>query len=111
MIPSMSRPAHPYANASCERFMTTLKREESYANTYRDLEHLRANLAAFIEPSSNRDRVHSTLGYHTPDEFERVPVRRPQRPEPACGFSGLERSLERHHPPGIRLMPQRRCEK
>jgi len=40
MIPSMSRPANPYDNASCESFMKTLKREEIYANDYRDLEHL-----------------------------------------------------------------------
>ena len=38
MIPSMSRPANPYDNASCESFMKTLKREEIYANEYRDLD-------------------------------------------------------------------------
>ena len=32
IIPSMSRPANPYDNASCESFMKTLKREEIYAN-------------------------------------------------------------------------------
>src|SRR5262249_40070814 len=37
MIPSMSRPANPYDNASCESFMKTLKREEIYANQYNDL--------------------------------------------------------------------------
>ena len=55
MIPSMSRPANPYDNASCESFMKTLKREEIYANTYRDLEHLRANMEAFIDQYYNRD--------------------------------------------------------
>ena len=70
MIPSMSRPANPYDNASCESFMKTLKREEVYANTYRDLDHLRANLAAFIEQYYNRGRLHSALGYHSPEEFE-----------------------------------------
>src|SRR3984893_15973201 len=44
MIPSMSRPANPYDNASCESFIKTLKREEIYANEYDDLEHLLANL-------------------------------------------------------------------
>ena len=39
MIPSMSRPAHPHDNASCESFMKTLKREEIYANEYRDFVH------------------------------------------------------------------------
>jgi putative transposase len=72
MIPSMSRPANPYDNASCESFMKTLKREEIYANTYRDLDHLRRNIAAFIEQYYNRDRLHSALGYHSPEEFEQA---------------------------------------
>src|ERR1044071_3392747 len=71
MIPSMSRPANPYDNASCESFMKTLKREEIYANTYVDLEHLRTNIEAFIEQYYNRCRLHSALGYQSPDEFER----------------------------------------
>ena len=54
MIPSMSRPANPYDNASCESFMKTLKREEIYANEYRDLDHLRANIEEFIEQYYNR---------------------------------------------------------
>jgi hypothetical protein len=66
----MSRPANPYDNASCERAMKTLKREESDANTYRDLDHLRAHLAAFIEQYYNRARLHSALGYRPPEEFE-----------------------------------------
>src|SRR6185503_2846954 len=48
IIPSMSRPANPYDNASCESFFKTLKREEIYANEYRDLDHLRANMEEFI---------------------------------------------------------------
>ena len=71
MIPSMSRPANPYDNASCESFMKTLKREEIYAQNYRDLEHLRSNLEAFIEQYYNRQRLHSALGYRSPEEFER----------------------------------------
>jgi len=71
MIPSMSRPANPYDNASCESFMKTLKQEEIYANTYVDLAHLRTNIAAFIEQYYNRCRLHSALGYQSPDEFER----------------------------------------
>ena len=72
MIPSMSRPANPYDNASCESFMKTLKREEIYANTYRDLDHLRANIAAFIEQYYNRCRLHSALGYYSPEAFEQA---------------------------------------
>ena len=71
MIPSMSRPANPYDNASCESFMKTLKREEIYANAYENLEHLRANLVIFLEQYYNQQRLHSALGYRSPEEFER----------------------------------------
>jgi transposase InsO family protein len=72
MIPSMSRPANPYDNASCESFMKTLKREEIHANNYRDLGHLRRNIESFIEQYYNRTRLHSSLGYRPPEEFEHV---------------------------------------
>ena len=44
--PEQSRPANPYDNASCESVMKTLKREEIYAASYHDLDHLRTNIAA-----------------------------------------------------------------
>jgi putative transposase len=73
MIPSMSRPANPYDNASCESFIKTLKREEIYANDeYRDLDHLRENIEEFIERYYNRCRLHSALGYRSPEEFEQA---------------------------------------
>jgi transposase InsO family protein len=74
IVPSMSRPANPYDNASCESFIKTLKREEIYANTYRDLEELHANIEAFIEQYYNRYRLHSALGYRPPEEFEQLLV-------------------------------------
>src|SRR5262245_57918300 len=61
MIQSMSRPANPYNNASCESFLKTMKREEIYANRYRDLGHLRRNMEVFIEQYSNRLKLHSAL--------------------------------------------------
>lgn len=72
MIPSMSRPANPYDNASCESFMKTLKREEIYANKYCNLDDLRTNIRAFIEEYYNRLRLHSALGYRPPEEFEQA---------------------------------------
>ena len=72
LIPSMSRPANPYDNASCESFIKTLKREEVYATEYRDIEHLRANIEEFIERYYNRCRLHSALGYRSPEEFEQA---------------------------------------
>lgn len=74
IIPSMSRPANPYDNASCETFFKTLKREEIYANSYRDLDDLRANIEEFIDRYYNPRRLHSALGYCSPEEFERTAV-------------------------------------
>ena len=51
--------------------MKTLKREEIYANAYENLEHLRANLEIFLEQYYNQQRLHSALGYRSPEEFER----------------------------------------
>lgn len=70
MTPSMSRPANPYDNASCESFIKTLKREEIRANSYKNLEHLRANIEVVIEQYYNQQRLHSALGYRSPEEFE-----------------------------------------
>jgi len=72
MVASMSRPGNPYDNARCERFMQTLKQEEIYASAYRDMEHLRENLGDFMEQYYNKKRLHSALGYRTPEEFERA---------------------------------------
>ena len=71
IVPSMSRPANPYDNASCESFMKTLKREEIYANRYDNLAQLRTNIVEFVEEYYNRQRLHSALGYRSPEEFER----------------------------------------
>jgi transposase InsO family protein len=70
MIPSMSRPANPYDNAACESFMKTLKQEEIYCNQYKDFDELSAHLEEFLENYYNRQRLHSALGYRTPEEFE-----------------------------------------
>jgi putative transposase len=50
--------------------MRTLKREEIYANDYRDSEHLVESIEVFIEQYYNRCRLHSALGYRPPEEFE-----------------------------------------
>lgn len=71
MMPSMSRPGNPYDNAFCESFMKTLKQEEIYCNRYADFEELSQHLEEFIGAYYNRLRLHSALGYRTPEEFER----------------------------------------
>lgn len=88
MIPSMSRPANPYDNASCESFLKTLKREEIDANRYRDLEHLRRNIEVFIDQYDNRARRHSALGYRPPEEFEQAVA--PIKPSAAATLQFFE---------------------
>lgn len=87
IIPSMSRAGNPYDNASCESWMKTLKQEEIYANRYRDLEHLRANLELFIDEYYNRQRLHSALGYKTPAEFAQAFVPTPATAAATMSFS------------------------
>jgi transposase InsO family protein len=70
MLPSMSRARCPYDNAMCESWIKTLKQEEVYANHYRDMEDLRAHLEEFIDRYYNPLRMHSALGYQSPEKFE-----------------------------------------
>jgi transposase InsO family protein len=75
MVPSMSRPANPYDNAFCESFMRTLKEEEIHCHQYRDFQELSEHIEEFIDHYYNRLRLHSALGYRTPEEFERDAAR------------------------------------
>jgi len=68
----MSRVGNPYDNARCESFIKTLKQEEIYCHEYRDLEDLRVHSRAFMEEYYNRQRLHSALGYVSPDAFEQA---------------------------------------
>lgn len=71
---SMSRKACPYDNARCESFMKTLKHEEVYRTEYRDLADARAQIGKFLEKVYNEKRLHSALGYVSPNQFERQQV-------------------------------------
>ena len=52
--PSMSRIGNPYDNAKAESFMKTLKHEEIDGRSYRDADHARAAIGAFIEKVYNQ---------------------------------------------------------
>lgn len=67
---SMSRPASPWENGKCESFIKTLKREQIDARRYGSFTELRDHVEEFIEQIYNKVRLHSALGYHSPDEFE-----------------------------------------
>jgi transposase InsO family protein len=86
ILPSMSRPANPYDNAFCESFIKTLKREEIYASKYQYIDELSAHLEEFIDHYYNRLRLHSALGYKTPEEFETACAPAAVSPAPSVSF-------------------------
>ena len=67
---SMAEVGNPYENAKAESFFRTLKMEEVYLNDYQDFEEAHHNIAQFIEEVYNQKRLHSSLGYLPPVEFE-----------------------------------------
>lgn len=67
---SMSSVSNPYDNAKAESFFKTLKQEEVYLKEYESFADAEANLEEFIERVYNTKRLHSSLGYLPPAEFE-----------------------------------------
>lgn len=67
---SMSRKGNPYDNAFAESFMKTLKVEEVYLKEYKTFNEAYNNIKAFIEIVYNKKRLHSSLDYIPPEEFE-----------------------------------------
>ena len=51
--------------------MKTLQQEEIYCNQYANFDELSQHLEEFLGAYYNRLRLHSALGYRTPEEFER----------------------------------------
>lgn len=69
---SMSATGRPTDNARIESFFSTLKREEVWLNDYQSLADARQHLTRFIEEVYNDTRLHSSLGYCPPAEYEEV---------------------------------------
>jgi putative transposase len=67
---SMSRRGNPYDNAFVESFIKTLKSEEVYLNEYATFQEALENICHFIEEVYNKKRLHSALGYRSPEQFE-----------------------------------------
>lgn len=67
---SMAAIGHVYQNALAESFFATLKREEVYLHDYQSFAEAEANLEQFIDAVYNHKRLHSSLGYRPPSEFE-----------------------------------------
>ena len=71
-VPSMSRKGNCYDNAVAESFFSTLKSELVFHRDYRTREEARADIFEFIEVFYNRQRLHQTLDYRTPFQFEQM---------------------------------------
>jgi transposase InsO family protein len=74
ITPSMSRTGDCWDNAVVESFFSTLKQELVYRTTFANHDAARTALFQYIEGFYNRRRLHSSLGYLSPEEYERRPA-------------------------------------
>lgn len=70
LVPSMSRKGNCYDNAAMEAFWSTLKREAMAESQIWSKNRVRRTLFEYIEGTYNRSRLHSSLGYRSPVDFE-----------------------------------------
>jgi putative transposase len=69
-VASMSRKGNCYDNAAMESFWSTLKHELVYRRNFQTRSEARQAIFDFIEVFYNRKRLHSSLGYLSPIDFE-----------------------------------------
>ena len=67
---SMSRTGNCWDNAAMERFFWSLKHEWTKHDSFDDLEAARLSVFKYIETFYNPVRLHQTLGYQSPDQYE-----------------------------------------
>ena len=72
IAPSMNRPRNCQDNAHMESFFHSLKAELVHQRRFASDAQLNAALSGYIERFYNTKRIHSSLGYHSPVEFERL---------------------------------------
>ena len=71
-VQSMSRKGNCYDNAITETFFHTLKTELVNRTKYRTREEARRSIFEYIEIFYNRRRLHSSIGYRPPVEYEKL---------------------------------------
>ena len=72
MVVSMSRKANCHDNAVVESFFKTIKTELARKIKFKTPQEAKSAIFEYIEVFYNRKRMHSTLGYVSPMEFERI---------------------------------------
>lgn len=72
MKTSMSRKGNCHDNAVAESFFANLKNELIYHQDFKTRSEARSAIFDYIELFYNRKRLHQTLNYQTPDEYERM---------------------------------------
>lgn len=77
IVCSMSRKGNCWDNAPVESFFATLKNELVYHRRYQTRAEARADIFAYIESWYNSKRLHSSLGYLSPAEYELHTAQRP----------------------------------
>ena len=81
---SMSGKGNPYDNAFAESFFKTLKQEEVYLWQYETFSDVTERIPYFILDVYNKKRLHSSLGYRPPEEYERLLVKNGSRECMVC---------------------------
>ncbi len=71
MRPSYSKKADPWDNACIESFHAIIKREWLKRFKIKDLEHAQRLVFEYIETFYNTVRIHGTLGYISPNQYEK----------------------------------------
>ena len=75
LVISMSGKGYCYDNAFMESWFKTLKSEEVYLTEYETYADVIASIPNFIEAVYNSKRLHSSIGYLSPNEFENLTVK------------------------------------
>lgn len=75
IVPSMGRAGSALDNAISESFVSTLKCELIHRHRFPTLEAARSAVFEYLEAFYNRKRLHSSLGYVSPENYERYGIK------------------------------------